>query len=156
MASGKWTQQGVPHKGWQFLSLEDLGDLTETCQMCETQPIRYVHRMEHPTYADVLRVGSVCAGRMEEDYATAQQREKEARATAKRRTKWMQAQWRESAKGNSYINRNGFNIVIYPHARGWSYRILHRQTEEVWTDSGFTSKNDAKLAAFECYVNLNK
>ena len=56
---------GVPHKGWFCVDLEDLGDILGTCEMCETQSIRYVHHMEHHDYPDVLGVGRVCAEKME-------------------------------------------------------------------------------------------
>lgn len=154
MAFGKWSQKGVPHKGWQFRSLEDLGDLVGTCEMCETQSIRYVHYMEHPDYGDVLGVGSVCAGNMEEDYAAAQERERQAKSTTNRRTRWMQARWRESARGNPYINRNGSNIVVFRRSNRWAYRIQDRQTEQSWGESGFSSEDEAKLAAFERFVTL--
>ena len=62
MDLGKWSQPGVPHKGWQFRDFEDLGDLIGLCEMCETRPIRYVHYMEHPDYGAVLGIGSDCAG----------------------------------------------------------------------------------------------
>ena len=156
MDRGKWSQQGVPHRGWQFRSLEDLGDLVGTCEMCESQSIRYVHYMEHPDYGDVLGVGSVCAGHMEEDYTAAQERERRAKSKANRRTSWMQAQWKESAKGNPYINRNGFNVVVYARSGRWAYRIEERQTGQSWSESGFASEDDAKLAAFERYVDLQE
>ena len=40
--TGKWSQAGVPHKGWIWVDIEDLGEPSATCEMCETQEIRYV------------------------------------------------------------------------------------------------------------------
>ena len=156
MDRGKWSQQGVPHRGWEFQSLEDLGDLVGTCGMCETQSIRYVHYMEHPDYGDVLGVSSVCAGHMEEDYTAAQERERQAKSKVNRRTRWMQAQWKESARGNRYINRNGFNVVLYRRSGRWAYRIEERETGQSWSESGFDSEDDAKLAAFERFTDLRE
>ena len=156
MDRGKWSQEGVPHKGWQFRSIEDLEDLVGTCEMCETQSIRYVHYMEHPDYGDVLGVGSVCAGHMEEDYMAAQERERQAKSKTNRRRNWLQAKWNESAKGNHYINRNGFNIVVYQRSGRWAYRIEERQTEQSWSELGFASEDDAKLAAFERHADLKE
>ena len=112
MDHGKWSQQGVPHKGWECVGMEDLGGLDGICEMCETTPIRYVHHMEHPDYGAVLGVGSVCAGNMEEDYAAAQERERKGQSMAGRRTRWMNGGWRTSANGNLFRNKNGFNIVV--------------------------------------------
>lgn len=61
-ATGKWSQPGVPHKGWTCLDIEDLGEPSATCEMCEAQEIRYVHHMEHPNYSGSLGCGCVCAG----------------------------------------------------------------------------------------------
>lgn len=42
---GKWSQQGVPKKGWTCIGFEDLGEPSTQCEMCENQDIRYVHRI---------------------------------------------------------------------------------------------------------------
>ena len=154
MDRGKWSQQGVPHKGWQFSHLIDLGDLVRTCEMCETRSIRYVHYMEHPDYDDVLRVGSACAGKMEEDYEAAKERDKNAKSKASRQRDWMNAPWKESQKGNSYINRKGYNIVLYQKSGCWAYIISERKGDQSWPGSDFATKDAAKLAAFNRYVEL--
>ncbi len=51
---GKWSQLGVPHRGWTCVLVDDLGDLGSICEMCEVQEIRYVHHMQHPNYPDEL------------------------------------------------------------------------------------------------------
>ena len=156
MDHGKWSQQGVPHKGWECVGMEDLGGLDGICEMCETTPIRYVHHMEHPDYGAVLGVGSVCAGNMEEDYAAAQERERKAQSMAGRRTRWMNGGWRTSANGNLFRNKNGFNIVVSGKFGGWSYRIKELEGERSWSRRGFASEDAAKLAAFKCFVALTE
>jgi hypothetical protein len=54
MSTGKWTQPGVPHRGWYCVYVEDLGEPDRYCDMCETQPIRYVHYMQHHDYPEEL------------------------------------------------------------------------------------------------------
>lgn len=151
---GKWSEPGVPHKGWSCVGFEDLEDLIGICEMCETQSIRYVHHMEHPDYPDVLGVGRVCAEHMEEDYVGARQREKQAVSLASRRSRWMNTEWRRSKRGNHYINRNGFNIVLYERFDGWAYRIRQRDSERSWYGARYATLDEAKLAAFECFVAL--
>ena len=124
--------------------------------MCETQAIRYVHYLEHPDYPDVLGVGSVCAENMEEDYTAARERETKARSLAERRARWMKTEWRTSRKGNPYINRQGFNIALYRVPRGWAYRIRERESERSWRGSGHASVDEAKLAAFDRFVDLSE
>ena len=59
---GKWSQPNIPHKGWRCVDIEDSGELSSTCQMCESQQIRFIHYMEHKDYSDSLAVGCYCAG----------------------------------------------------------------------------------------------
>ncbi|MBP2657697.1 MAG: hypothetical protein H6Q69_729 [Firmicutes bacterium] len=40
----------------------------EECEMCNQEGVRYVHLMQHPKYPGELRVGCICAAKMEEDY----------------------------------------------------------------------------------------
>ena len=148
MDRGKWSQQDVPHKGWQICDFTDLEDLVGTCEMCETQSIRYVHYMEHSDYGAVLGVGRVCAGHMEEDYKAAQERERQAKSIANRRTRWLKAQWKKSATavlaGSLYQPQR---LQCCP---------VSRQAERSWSESGFATEYDAKLAAFERYVEVQE
>jgi hypothetical protein len=83
---GKWSQAGVPHTGWACVDMEDLGEPSETCEMCETAEVRYVHVMRNPAWGD-LRVGCVCAARMEQDSKAAQERESGLKKYASRKRK---------------------------------------------------------------------
>jgi hypothetical protein len=77
---GKWSQAGVPHRGWTCIGVDDLEEPDHTCEMCEHAEVRYVHVMTHPDYGGgeaELLVGCICAGRMEEDYQQAKEREAE-------------------------------------------------------------------------------
>ena len=125
-ATGKWTQPGVPHKGWTCVDIEDLGSLAHVCQMCEVQDVRYGHTMEHPDYAEELRVGCVCAGHMEEDLVGARAREDTFKASRSRRARWLTRQWRTSRSGNEYLNTDGFNVVVFRVGGGWSARLSLR------------------------------
>jgi hypothetical protein len=158
-STGKWSRPGVPHKGWVCIDIEDLGEPTAVCEMCETQEIRYVHYMQHPTYAEALGCGCICAGRMEEDYASAHKREKALRNAASRKQRWLSRAWRVSSNGNPYINADGYNIVVFPvqsfSGGGWGFRVKNRNT-----DASLQSRNPcpscdaAKLRAFDAMILL--
>ena len=127
---GKWSQPEVPHKGWSCVGIEDLGEPSAVCEMCETQEIRYVHSMQHPHYPQILMCGCVCAGYMEEDPAWARQREGELRSISSRRQRWLSRNWRISRSGNSYLNVEGRNVVVYPGAAGrWGCRAVTSPAE---------------------------
>ena len=151
--TGKWSQPGVPHKGWSCIDIEDLGEPSATCEMCETQEIRYVHHMQHPEYPDVLGCGCVCAGHMESDYEGARQREKAVRNASARRRKWLTRDWRVSRNGNPFLNADGYNIVVYPAGQGWGFRVSNRSTDKnLVSRRVLTSMDAAKLRAFDAMI----
>jgi hypothetical protein len=153
---GKWSEPGVPHKGWSFVDLEDLESPDAVCEMCEIQQIRYVHIMRHPDYEGLLRVGCVCAEKMEDDYVGPRLREKKLRLVAGRKKRWLTRKWRTSARGNSYVNTDGFNITLYTNRDGsWGGRILEPATgRSEASRKRYPSQNAAKLAAFERMIFL--
>jgi hypothetical protein len=150
--TGKWTQPGVPHKGWSCADIEDLGEPSEICEMCETQEIRYVHIMEHPDYAEALRVGCICAGHMEEDLERAQLREKTFKAGRQRRARWLSRTWRCSQRGNEFLNVSGFNVVVFRAGGGWCARVAHRNYEWSHQLAPRGTAAEAKLAALDVMV----
>lgn len=152
--TGKWSQPGVPHKGWSCVDIEDLGEPSATCEMCETQEIRYVHHMEHANYPQVLACGCVCAGHMEDNYEGAQQREKGMRNANSRKRRWLTRDWRISRGGNPFLNADGYNVVVYPAgSRGWNFRVKNRSTDKgVASRQPLITQDAAKLRAFDAIV----
>ena len=73
---GKWSEAGVPKKGWNCIGIDDLEEPSQTCEMCGTAEIRYVHYMQHPDYPEELAVGCICAENMEQDYVRPRERER--------------------------------------------------------------------------------
>jgi hypothetical protein len=148
-ATRKWTQPGIPHKGWTSVDIEDLGSPDRVCEMCELADVRYVHAMEDPAHG-ALRVGC-CAGHMEENLVGARKRETAFKASRKRRARWLTREWQTSRAGNQYLNADGFNVVVFPVDGAWGARILDRETGR-----GRALKRpcvtDAKLAAFDALI----
>ena len=153
---GKWSQPGVPHRGWLCVGTEDLGEPLITCEMCEFQTIRYVHVMEHPSYAEVLRVGCICAGHMEGDLAAARQREASLQSRAGKRKRWVNLKWKISRKGNPWIVSDGHRITVRRRGPGWATTISARGG--TWVHHScetYPSQDDAKLAAFDYITQLS-
>jgi len=153
---GKWSEPGVPHKGWTCVAVEDLGAPEVICEMCETQQIRYVHAMSHPDYAADPNVGCVCAEKMEDDYLGPRLREKALRSAAGRKKRWLSRNWLTSSRGHPYINTDGLNIVVYPNGDGtWGGRIEERDSgRSVAARRRYKSEDAAKLAAFDGMIFL--
>jgi hypothetical protein len=148
---GKWSQPGVPHKGWRnvdfYESADDGEDLTQVCEMCGTTRIRYVHVMEHDDHPEHLKCGCICAGRMEEDYGAAKARE----TRAGRRAKFAKSpRWKVAAQGNWRMSVDGQTIV---QTRRWdgsySFGFLEFSNQWSWSRTNYPSARDARMAAFD-------
>lgn len=147
---GKWSQAGVPHRGWTCIEIEDLGSPDRICEMCETSSIRFVHYMEHPKYQETLAVGCVCAGHMEEDLAASHARETTMRNRASRRKRWLTRIWRVSAKGNDYLRADGLIITVYRRSWGWASTVAKADNSLVHhSRRNYKTQDEAKLAAFD-------
>jgi hypothetical protein len=155
--TGKWSKAGVPRKGWTCIDVEDLGEPSAICEMCETQAIRYVHHMQHPSYPDALGCGCVCAGHMEENYEGARQRERALRNASARRRRRLTRDWRISRNRNPFLNADGYNVVVYPAGRGWSFRVSNRLTEKILASRRvLVSMDAAKLRAFDAMILMKE
>lgn len=157
---GKWSQPGVPHRGWTCVGIEDLGEPSATCEMCERQTIRYVHMMTHPEYPDTLGCGCDCAGKMEEDYEGARRREQEAKNRAERRARFPSLQgWRVSAKGNPYITKDGVLVTVVKRRGGYGLGarwIYDPGAQMHWGGKVYATVDEAKRAAFDAVEHVLK
>ena len=72
-------------------------------------------------------------------------REAKLRNRAARRARWVQRKWRVSAKGNNFLNLEGYNLVAYPTKTGrWGYKIGGR-----FGPRTYPTASEAKLALFD-------
>lgn len=150
---GKWSQVGVPQRGWTCVGIEDLDEPSQFCEMCESVEIRYAHFMEHPDYPETLSVGCVCAEHMENDYVRPREREKKLKGAARRRKTWANRVWSQSAKGNRYINTDGFNITVFKSGKAWALSVSNRVTGK--SQKGiktYPSEQTAKAAGFDALI----
>jgi len=152
---GKWSVPGVPHKGWQCVDIEDLGEPQIECEMCESQTIRFVHHMEHPDYSGSLAVGCICAGHMEGSVAAARDREVTMKSRSGKRTRWLNRVWKISAKGNPTIKADGFRVTVYKRGQGYGATIATVDGLSVQhARRTFPTLSQAKLAAFDHITRL--
>lgn len=152
---GKWSEPGVPHKGWHVVDYYKLDDREHLCEMCERQRVMFVHVMRHDDYPDDLEVGCVCAGHMEEDLERARQREVRYRNKRKRRDNWLTRKWRNSSRTDGhYLRTDGMVISVYPVSNYWSASIRHRASQHVrHSERRYKTPDEAKLAAFEVMMS---
>ena len=151
--TGKWTQAGVPHRGWTCTAVDDLGaGESQICEMCEVTEIRYVHVMEHPEYPEPIEAGCICAGHMAGDLAAARQREQTTKNRTRRRSQWLSRQWHRSQNGAVYVNtREGLNITVFRTPIGrWKARIVERSSDRCeFSRRSYPSQEECQMKAFD-------
>ena len=149
---GKWSVSGVPHKGWICVDVEDLGEPSIQCEMCESQDIRYVHHMQHAAFPEV---GCICAGHMENSVGAARAREASMKSRAGKRSRWLTRTWKISQKGNFVVKAEGFRVTVYPRAGLWACTIAAVDNTTVQhSRRNFKTSSEAKLAAFDQITKL--
>jgi hypothetical protein len=149
---GKWGRAGVPHKGWECVNVEDLGEPSQICEMCEVMEIRYVQYMRHPNYPDLLACGLVCAGHMSEDLTGAANRDKTLRSNSrKRKTFADRAAWYINRNGNPQLKDGSFRITMFKAPNGLWKGVVNNApiNRSYFTRDLFESLDDAKRAAFD-------
>jgi hypothetical protein len=147
---GRWSEPGLPHKGWTCVDESDLGEPSHVCEMCQTASVRYVYAMRHPEWPETLWVGCVCAGHMEGDLRAAVEREKRFKSMLRLAAKrprdatWVKAAdqilaSRLSEKERSFVNdmRQRFvrrrRFQPTPKQQGWFVAIYKRVVpKEEW------------------------
>lgn len=156
-----WDKLGIPHKGWEYVGVEDLGENVysgesipyERCEMCGRERIRYVHILRHPEYDGELRVGCVCASKMIDDYVAPRERERNLVNRVNRKGSFMKRNWRyKSDTGNYCLRYKGENITIMrsKYNSGWGVVF---QGESYWKYHGrrIDDFETAKLVAFDLF-----
>lgn len=150
---GRWSEKGIPHKGWECKGVDDLEEPSMTCEMCQTSMIRFAHRMVHPLFDGELRVGAVCAGHMSEDLQGAKTRETALKNHIKRRVNWLTRKWRISKNGNPFIKCDGYIVIVFGKGNAWGCSVTKEISKEKVTLRGvYATCDDAKLAGFD-FIN---
>ena len=146
---GNWSAAGIPHKGWSCTHVDDLGEPTQICDMCEASQVRYVHYMKHPKLEKEFAVGRVCASHMEGNYTAANAREKMMRNRAVKKKRWLTRKWKTSNKGNPFIKDDGYVVSIFPKDKGWCYSMKVDGSDKPIYSKAYDSEEQAKFAAFD-------
>jgi hypothetical protein len=162
----RWNKANVPHKGWKYLGMEDLGENLEPddvikyeqCEMCGNERIRYVHILEHPDYYGEIRVGCVCASKMIEDYVNPREKERELKNRVNRKKNFMKQEWRyKPSTGNYSLRYKGDYITIIKSKFNSGWGVIFKGKCQ-WDYNGrmITDLNTAKIVAFNLFDELHE
>jgi hypothetical protein len=128
--------------------MEDAEEASCTCEMCGNEHVRYVHLMAHPAYA-TLRVGRVCAEKMQNDYTAPRQREQEfkrrlrARIGATERAQHFiraaaKCFWHDGKlKWNSVVRGRTYYVTVFQRPNGWQFRVARKRQEAEFGDKSY-------------------
>lgn len=153
---GKWSQKGVPHKGWECTFMREYEDHLVQCEMCECAMIRYAFIMMHPEYPEALAVGCICAGNMMEDLVGAERRETEFKNRIKRRMNFPNLEgWRLSKSYNYWINVRGtdYRVVIFETEFGKYKAGVYWHTRRRYSGACGTLE-EAQRAGFDVMMDM--
>jgi hypothetical protein len=160
MAGGRWDKPEVPHKGWSFVTMEDAKDASCTCEMCGNEHVRYVHIMSHPGH-QTLRVGRICAEKMQNDYLAPRQREQEfkrrlrARIGAKDRAqqflKAAEKSWWDGQKLKWYrvVRGKAYYVTVFQRPHGWQFRVARKRRDGEFGEKSYLDVQTAFGAALK-------
>lgn len=140
----------LPQFGWKCVKYIDTDDICETCQMCGTEEIRYLHYMAHPDVPDIIEVGRLCAARLSGDLKGAEDREKILKNIANRKKRWLTRKWNISQKGNHFLRMQGNHLLVFETKNSdFSYAINGN-----FSSKFYKTMDEAKMDLFEaCFGN---
>lgn len=161
----RWDRPGIPHKGWEYIGMEDLGEECcpgeeipyEQCDMCGNEKIRYVHIMKHPDIKGEFRVGCDCASNMAENYMDPERNERDLRNRSNRRKNFMKQEWCHNIEKDSYTLRyKGENITIVKSKYGTWGVVFHAEWRWEYNGRKMRDLHIAKLVAFDLFDELHE
>ena len=147
----RWNKQGIPHKGWKYVDLDDVEDNYEECEMCGKERIRYVHILEHSEYG-TIRVGCICAANMVDSYVNPKEIERQFKNLANRRKNFIKQEWILKPSGNYSIKYKGKWVTVVKSKYGSNYGVVHNG-EFLWRykNRKIFNLELAKKAVFELF-----
>lgn len=154
---GKWSTPGVPKKGWRCVGMEDLGEPSQQCEMCESVEIRFVHYMRNNRYPEVLACGEICAGHMAEDLTGAAARDKQIRSHATRKKTFPDRKgWRKNSNGNWVLTSKGIRVTVFHRNQQWGGVVSHPMVDKVFTRGKYGTDHEAKFATFDTFALIEE
>lgn len=136
-APRKWSLDGHEHRGGET-----------PCKVC-------------PGCDAVLALGCQCCSECGYEFSrerAPQQHEGklilfDAETARLRRYGWLARQWRTSAKGNDYINFEGWNVVVFERYGGWRWCLSGRSGEQAFGNRRHDTADAAKTEALVALIS---
>lgn len=131
----------MPRDGWICVGVDDLGDLSGSCELCGTD-IRYVYAIEHAAWGS-LAVGTVCCDKLTGTLDASEHLAKHIKATDALKRFVSSKRWKERAAGGQSIKQKGINVSVF-EANG----VFRISMNGIVGKGQFESDLDAKIKVF--------
>lgn len=147
----------VPPGNWRWMPPPiDLGKTEGKCDWCGTR-IRFVHRMRHPDWPEVIEVGCDCIKKISADWERAKVADDEMRKLAAKEARWLERPWRRARAGHWWLLVDRFTLRDASRENEFRIHVMVGQNRggRWWVKVGnkfqsgsYPDKSSAMLAAF--------
>jgi hypothetical protein len=92
---------------------------------------------------------------MEENLQGAKRRDDFMKSRATKRKRWLNRNWKTSARGNEYIKTDGYVITIFFRNGSWNALIKSEDgTYRRWSQKTYTTPDQIKIASFDFLTKI--
>lgn len=132
----------MPRLGWNWVGVDDLGDLAGSCELCGTK-IRYVYAIEHQAWG-AMAVGTDCCDKLTQTSEASEHHEKYLKTIDARKRFVVSKRWKVRADGTHQIKQKGIHVEVREHEDGFGIAMNHIAGKQ-----RFESLLDAKIKVFD-------
>ncbi|WPZ04554.1 hypothetical protein T8S45_03165 [Blastomonas marina] len=132
----------MPRHGWNWVGVDDLGDLAGNCELCGTE-IRYVYAIENAAWG-AMAVGTDCCDKLTQTREASEHHEKYIRMIDARKRFVASKRWKVSADGTHYITQKGVHVEVREHDDGFGIAMNYIPGKQ-----RFESLLDARIKVFD-------
>lgn len=107
----------MPRRGWNWVGVDDLGDLEGNCELCGTE-IRYVYAIEHPDWG-AMAVGTDCCDKLTQTSEASEHHDKYVKMIDARKRFVASKRWHIRSDGTLTIKQKGIRVEVREGAEGF-------------------------------------
>lgn len=100
----------MPRHGWNWVGVDDLGDLGGNCELCGTE-IRYVYAIEHAAWG-AMAVGTDCCDKLTQTSEASEHHEKYMKVIDARKRFVASKRWKVRSDETHYIKQSGIRVEV--------------------------------------------
>lgn len=130
-----------PSTGWEYCGMEDLEDLSGTCEWCNS-PLRYSFEVFHPQWG-TMHVGTYCCDHLTDTTIASNKHESMTRYKDRMKRFVVSKRWKTDGKDLT-INHLNYSVIVRQDDNGY-FLVIHN----IKGKERFTTVEKAKEKAFD-------